>query len=101
MATQLASATDLAAKANTPFPGASPQYNTAREALLAEEIELRRPMTRLVKQRRGLPPGPVFWPSEMTKEMTDPGPDRRDAPDIASLWSRPGTLARPGPSGHP
>jgi hypothetical protein len=29
----------------------------------------------------------LFWASEMTNEMADPGQDPRDAPDIASLWS--------------
>jgi len=29
----------------------------------------------------------LFWASEMTREMADPGQDPRDAPDIASLWS--------------
>ena len=29
----------------------------------------------------------LFWASEMTTEMADPGQDPRDAPDIASLWS--------------
>jgi predicted dithiol-disulfide oxidoreductase (DUF899 family) len=29
----------------------------------------------------------LFWASEMTMEMADPGQDPRDAPDIASLWS--------------
>lgn len=29
----------------------------------------------------------LFWASEMTGEMADPGEDPRDAPDIASLWS--------------
>jgi predicted dithiol-disulfide oxidoreductase (DUF899 family) len=29
----------------------------------------------------------LFWASEMTAEMADPGQDPRDAPDIASLWS--------------
>ena len=29
----------------------------------------------------------LFWKSEMTAEMADPGQDPRDAPDIASLWS--------------
>src|SRR6185436_10887885 len=41
-------------------PGASPEYDAARKALLAEEIELRRHMTRLGEQRRALPPGPVI-----------------------------------------
>lgn len=29
----------------------------------------------------------LFWKSEMTAEMADPGQDPRDAPDIASLWN--------------
>ena len=29
----------------------------------------------------------LFWASEMSKEMADPGQDPRDAPDIAALWS--------------
>ncbi|MDO9366994.1 MAG: DUF899 family protein [Sphingopyxis sp.] len=29
----------------------------------------------------------LFWKSEMTAAMADPGQDPRDAPDIASLWS--------------
>jgi predicted dithiol-disulfide oxidoreductase (DUF899 family) len=53
-------ALDLAALGKTPFPGASPAYEDARRALLAEEIEFRRHMTRLVAQRRALPPGPVI-----------------------------------------
>ena len=53
-------ATELAKTAKTPFPGASSEYEAARKALLAEEIEFRRHMTRLGKQRRALPPGPVI-----------------------------------------
>jgi predicted dithiol-disulfide oxidoreductase (DUF899 family) len=29
----------------------------------------------------------LFWASEMTMDMADPGQDPREAPDIASLWS--------------
>ena len=29
----------------------------------------------------------LFWKSEMTAEMADPGQDPRGAPDIASLWN--------------
>ena len=50
----------LAKKAKTAFPGESDAYRKAREALLAEEIEFRRHMTRLTEQRRSLPPGPVI-----------------------------------------
>lgn len=53
-------AAQLAEKAKTPFPGASAEYEAARQALLAEEIEFRRHMTRLVAQRQALPPGPVI-----------------------------------------
>jgi predicted dithiol-disulfide oxidoreductase (DUF899 family) len=56
----LTSASTLARKAKTPFPGESDAYRKAREALLAEEIEFRRHMTRLAEQRRELPPGPVI-----------------------------------------
>ncbi len=60
MSAPLTPATQLAMKAKTPFPGASPDYEAARRALLAEEIEFRRHMTRLCEQRRALPPGPVI-----------------------------------------
>src|SRR5215831_3383003 len=53
-------AATLAKLAWTPFAGESPEYRTAREALVAEEIEFRRHMTRLSEQRRSLPPGPVI-----------------------------------------
>lgn len=57
----LVPAQDLARRiAKTPFPGESDDYRAAREALLAEEIEFRRHMTRLTEQRRALPPGPVI-----------------------------------------
>src|SRR6266550_521830 len=52
-------ATTLAKHANTPFPGGSAEYRKAREALLAEEIEFRRHMTRLTEQRRARHARPV------------------------------------------
>jgi predicted dithiol-disulfide oxidoreductase (DUF899 family) len=60
MADQLRPATELVANAKTPFPGASVEYDAARKALLVEEIDFRRHMTRLAAQRRALPPGPVI-----------------------------------------
>jgi predicted dithiol-disulfide oxidoreductase (DUF899 family) len=39
------------------FPGESMQYRSARNALLAEEIELRRHIERVAALRRALPPG--------------------------------------------
>lgn len=56
----LTPAQELAKKAHSPFPGESQAYREARQALLAEEIEFRRHMTRLTEQRRALPPGPVI-----------------------------------------
>jgi predicted dithiol-disulfide oxidoreductase (DUF899 family) len=60
MTDPLKPADTLAQQARTPFPGASAEYEQARRALLAEEIEFRRHMTRLTAQRRALPPGPVI-----------------------------------------
>src|ERR1700733_2455946 len=60
MTDQLRPATELVAKSRTPFPGGSVEYDVARKALLAEEIDFRRHLTRLVAQRRALPPGPVI-----------------------------------------
>lgn len=56
----LASAEALAKKRRPLFPGESAEYRAAREALLQNEIEFRRHMTRLAEQRRALPPGPVI-----------------------------------------
>src|SRR3981189_1376661 len=39
------------------FPNESAEYRRAREALLTEEIELRRQIERVAEQRRSLPPG--------------------------------------------
>lgn len=55
-----APAATLAKKAKTPLSGESAEYHKARGALLAEEIEFRRHMSRLIEQRRALPPGPVI-----------------------------------------
>lgn len=56
----LVPAKDLAKKRRPLFAGESDEYRTARETLLAEEIEFRRHMTRLTEQRHSLPPGPVI-----------------------------------------
>lgn len=53
---------DLAKQRRALFPGETPEYGQARQALLQEEIEFRRHMTRLSEQRRSLPPGPVVDP---------------------------------------
>ena len=50
-------AQELARNNPVRFPNESPEYRRAREALLAEEIELRRHIERVAEQRRALPPG--------------------------------------------
>jgi predicted dithiol-disulfide oxidoreductase (DUF899 family) len=56
----LTPAHQLAKKRRPLFEGESAEYRKAREALLAEEIEFRRHMTRLTQQRQALPAGPVI-----------------------------------------
>ena len=53
----LVSAQQLAATNKAHFPNESTEYRAARNALLAEEIELRRQIERVAAQRRGLPAG--------------------------------------------
>lgn len=53
----LPSAATLAATNTASYPNESPAYRAARNALLAEEIELRRHIERVAAQRRALPPG--------------------------------------------
>jgi predicted dithiol-disulfide oxidoreductase (DUF899 family) len=54
---KLVPAPQLVAKNQAHLPGESPAYRTARNALLIEEIELRRHLERVAAQRRALPPG--------------------------------------------
>ena len=54
---QLKSAIELARQNGVRFPNESADYRQARDALLAEEIELRRHIERVAEQRRALPPG--------------------------------------------
>ncbi|MEO8999316.1 MAG: DUF899 family protein [Rhodanobacter sp.] len=53
----LVPAVELAQRNNMTFPNESDDYRRARDALLAEEIELRRHIERVAEQRRALPPG--------------------------------------------
>jgi predicted dithiol-disulfide oxidoreductase (DUF899 family) len=50
-------AAEMAVASSKPFPDESTEYRQARTALLAEEIELRRHVSRVAEQRRALPPG--------------------------------------------
>ena len=50
-------AAELAARNTMRFPNESIEYRRARQALLTEEIELRRHIERVAEQRRALPHG--------------------------------------------
>ncbi|ACM29737.1 DUF899 family protein [Rhizobium rhizogenes] len=52
-------ASELAQRNGVRFPNESIEYRQARDALLAEEIELRRHIERVAAQRRALPPGGI------------------------------------------
>src|ERR1700739_3985622 len=53
----LVPATELAKRNSMTLPNESDEYRKARQALLAEKIELRRHIERVAEQRRALPPG--------------------------------------------
>src|SRR5262249_8768623 len=53
----LTPASEPARVSSVRIPNESAEYRTARKALLAEEIELRRHIERVAEQRRALPPG--------------------------------------------
>jgi predicted dithiol-disulfide oxidoreductase (DUF899 family) len=61
-------AAELARASNMRFPNENAEYRRAREALLVEEIELRRHIERVAEQRRALPPG-----GEVKKQYTFKG----------------------------
>jgi predicted dithiol-disulfide oxidoreductase (DUF899 family) len=56
-AEMLIPAKELAAKNRAHFPNESAEYRSARNALLVEELELRRHLERVAEQRRALPAG--------------------------------------------
>jgi len=53
----LVPAAELVQRSDMTFPNESAEYRRARNALLVEEIELRRHIERVAEQRRALPPG--------------------------------------------
>ena len=55
--TTLTPAYELVLRNDMHFPNESAEYRTARNVLLAEEIELRRHIERVAEMRRALPPG--------------------------------------------
>ncbi|HEY4372968.1 MAG TPA: DUF899 family protein [Burkholderiales bacterium] len=82
----LAPAAQMAAKNQAHFPNESPAYRQARNALLAEEIELRRHIERVAAQRRALPPG-----GEVTQDFRFEGEE--GAVSLADLFGDKQTLA--------
>ncbi len=81
----LTPAIDLARRNAVRFPNESTEYRQAREALLAEEIELRRHIERVAAQRRALPPG-----GEVTKDYRFEG--ERGPANLAALFGDKQTL---------
>ena len=75
----LAPARELAKKNGVRFPNESDEYRRARDALLAEEIELRRHIERVAEQRRALPSG-----GEVTKQYRFEG--ERGPVEFAGLF---------------
>jgi predicted dithiol-disulfide oxidoreductase (DUF899 family) len=78
-------ATELARTNTVRYPNESAEYRRAREALLAEEIELRRHIERVAELRRNLPPG-----GEVTKNYSFDG--ERGKPTLAELFGEKPTL---------
>lgn len=70
----LSSAQELASANQAHFPNESAEYRVARNALLAEEIELRRHIERIAAQRRALPPGGKL--AEDFELVSEAGPTR-------------------------
>jgi predicted dithiol-disulfide oxidoreductase (DUF899 family) len=78
-------AVELARTNAAGFPNESAEYRRARQALLAEEIELRRHIERVAEQRRQLPPG-----GEVTKAYMFEG--ERGPASFADLFGNKPTL---------
>jgi predicted dithiol-disulfide oxidoreductase (DUF899 family) len=83
---ELKPAVALAREASRPYPNDSAAYRTARTALLAEEIELRRHIERVAEQRRALPPG-----GDPPQDYRFTDQDGRDI-GLADLFGPHGTL---------
>jgi predicted dithiol-disulfide oxidoreductase (DUF899 family) len=81
----LTPAKELAKRNRARFPNESEAYRRARNALLVEEIELRRHIERVAEQRRQLPPG-----GEVTHEYRFEG--ERGPVSLAELFGDKKTL---------
>lgn len=83
--TPLTPAAELAAKSKIRYPNEGADYRKARQALLIEEIELRRHIERVAELRRALPPG-----GEVTKSYRFVG--ERGPVSFADLFAGKETL---------
>lgn len=81
----LAAATELAQRNRASFPNESAEYREARNALLAEEIALRRHLEQVAVMRRALPPG-----GEVSREYHFEG--ERGPVTLAALFGDKDTL---------
>lgn len=86
MTEQLIPAAELAARNKRRFPNESAAYRQARNALLAQEIELRRQLEAVAAQRRKLPPG-----GAVTKDYRFTAEDGRSV-TLAELFGDKDTL---------
>ncbi len=84
-ASPLVPAAELAKRNGRHYPNESVEYRRARNALLAEEIELRRHIERVAAQRRALPPG-----GEVTRDYRFVG--EAGPVDFAALFGDKDTL---------
>ena len=92
-------AAELVATNTAHFPNESPAYRAARNALLVEEIELRRQLERVAVQRRALPQGGEI--SQDYELASETGPIRLSslfgAKDTLMVYSMMFGPARKGP----
>jgi hypothetical protein len=69
---ELVPALDLAATNKAHYPNESVEYRAARNALIVEEIELRRHLERVASQRRAMPSGGEI-PQDFLLVLVDAG----------------------------
>jgi len=85
----LVPAAQMAATNEIHYPNETREYRAARNALLAEEIELRRHIERVADQRRALPAGA---PSRKTS-TSSPNPAPRPSPASSATRTRSSSTA--------
>ncbi|MEI9982290.1 MAG: DUF899 family protein [Aliidongia sp.] len=92
-------ADQLARDSSIRVPNESVEYRAARQALLAQEFELRRQIERVAAMRRALPPGgPVT--GDYRFETEDGPSDSQACSAISRRWWSTTTCLVPRGSGH-